>query len=287
MARPQAVARDLGGTVAEYLPTAIGATPLVEIAGGDGTIYVASRTPDVVDAVATTITAAANMGARTLSVPAAAGFIAGRQYRLGPATGEYAEAVKVRAYSATTVTLSRPTRNPYPSGTAIVGIYVACAVTALEANALFWDGVATWSGAGLATPIQTSVQCVLHPIRKLSNMETVAGIYPRIGKLIDAETDAEELSTRAFDEVLLEIGAKFRYDTMRGSTFAQAPTDYKTVLIAGRAVGWSAEELAIWEAGYRAALDTALGNFSADLNQDGSVTPDEAPRTSVRLFRCS
>ena len=44
MARPQAIVKDRGGWIRQYMPTAIGTTPLVTVTAGSGNVVVAART---------------------------------------------------------------------------------------------------------------------------------------------------------------------------------------------------------------------------------------------------
>lgn len=285
MARPQAITLDRGGLVSEYLPIAAGATPLVEIVNAGGGIVVAGRTPDTVDAVSTTLSAAAAMGARTLTVASATGIVVGRRYRILPGA-PYGETVKVRAISGTTLTLSAPTCNPYASGSAFVGTYVAVAVTAAEASSLFFDGCATWTWAAMGTtpPVQTPVECVRFPIVRTATLASVRAIYPLVHQLLPAEADAEEMLDSALDAVLLAV--KFRPNTVRGSSAFERATCLRFLLDAFDAVGNSAEFLDRWQGKLFEAQET-LDRFGVDENQDGAITSEEGVRTSVRLGRSS
>jgi len=287
VARPQAIVKDRGGWIRQYMPTAIGTTPLVAVTAGSGNVVVAARTPDTVDTVATTISAAAAMGARTLTVASATGITAGRRYRLGPATGEYAEDVKVRAIAGTTLTLSRPTGNPYPSGTPLVGTYAAVNVTAAEASALWFDGVASWTWASMATtPIETACECVRSAIVRTATKERVAAFYPQIYQVLAAEADWEEVLEAAFDTVLLRLGETYRVNTTRGGSSAcEKPTILQLLVMAFNASGAAEEWVARWERQYEDAIREVKDNFAADRAQDGKITTTDIPRTSVRLLR--
>lgn len=288
MARPQAIVRGSGGIVSEYMPTAPGTNPRVTIIDGAGGTVVASRLPDTVDAVSTTLSASTALGVRVLTVASATGITAGRQYRIGSAT-DPVEFVRVRSVSGTTINLYRPMRHAHASGTAFVGTYMAVTVTAAEASALFWDGAARWSWDSMTTvqPIETSVECVLRRLHRTFTIEHVAAYYPSIHRILMDEVDVEEWLDAAFDSVCLRLGGKFRVQTIRGSDALSEPGIYQAIVMAFDAVEANNDAVERWRLSLERALDHTLDIFAADDNQDGTIASHEGPRRGLVLRRTS
>jgi len=105
-------------------PGGVGTARVLTAAGA----VLSSPTPTL-DAVNTTLAAAAAAGATSVSVTSATGVTAGRRYLLGGAEGAGGERVIVASVSGTTVTLARPLAAARASGAAFQSARVSVAVS--------------------------------------------------------------------------------------------------------------------------------------------------------------
>lgn len=209
--------KGVGGTVETYFLDGPPSTCSVTVRNDYGTVKVDGASCSI-DTVSTTI-AAASAKATTLILASAAGVVNGRRYLIGStASTQPLEVVTVKSLSGSTATLYGPLLNGYVASTTFRGIRASYAVTSTEADALWFGGHADFV-PNTGDAISEDVDCTQHKIPEALFDETdLRDVFPKLGKMIDAETDLPRTIRNARDNFLVDFGGKFRVMAALGAT---------------------------------------------------------------------
>ena len=280
MTLPQHIVYDIGGTLSlsvSSLPSA--ATVTVETDGGAAIVTDEDAT---VSSVSTTLSSAAAAGATTIALTSATGVAEGLVLRLaGPA-----ENVRVKSVSGSTATLWRPLLHAHASGAAATGTLVTYAVSAEDADTLFFDGRAIWTLDSTSKQL-TACECTKYPLSRDAACDAAVLFdeLPQLNNILDSTVDTERLLDDAHAEVLERIGGKHRVRVYTGSDcFRRA-----TVFAAARRIyrsraGDSADQLyQRYSDALTTAVDELQGYAPRDTDQDGVI--EERERISMKSGR--
>lgn len=288
MPLPQAIVRDVGGTIDIVLPERWdgATTPTVTVCGPDGTAYVSAANATA-DTVSTTISAGAAIGASSVTVASATGITPGRTYLLGTAASELTEHVRVRAVASTTVYLYGPTLYAHASGVGFVGTRLSYAVTSAQATTLFARGWAVWTYtvSSASKTAHTAVECVLKTVRRMASVADWQLRVPQLYYRLDG-VNADALLQSAFEDVLSSVEPRYRVRTTIGDEAWSVPTIYRAseVMAAEWGADW-APQRDYYRAEWTRQVAEAVKNFPVDNDEDGSVTAIEGGYHSIRFAR--
>lgn len=269
MSIPQHIIKDDGGTVSINL-TSQPTTARVWVEMDDGTDVV-TNAAGTISTIDTTLSSAATAGDRTVSVASATGISSGSTILLAAPK----ERVTCKSISGTTVTLWQPLQQDHASGTAAQGARVTYAVSASDADTLFWDGRVKWEIDGVVE--FTAVECTLYPLHRRASLTDLADLDPMIVDILEAEADPEKLLDAAHGDVLSRIGSRGRVRVYpAGPEFNRAVALQCMSNYYGAQSSDSADRL--YER-YRdratVELDRIMANIPRDEDQDGKANEPE------------
>lgn len=289
MALPQAIIRDVGGTISLLAPVRAGAAPTVVVRDRSNTALVAA-TAATLENVNTTLSANPAEGDRQVTVTSAANVVVGRTYRLGPADPSAATApyefVRVAGIAATVLTLRDELKYDHVNATVFASTLLTYAVTGAQASTLFWDGHAEWDLDTTVHPanIWTGLECTLRGHVNLATLADVAKRDALLAARLSATHDPQALLDNAFEDVLERVGSKFRARTVVGSDAWVKPTVYRVLVELAQQYG-ADKALERWQSALDEAINTMLATHPADIDQDGAVEDHEGPYTTGRVYR--
>jgi len=284
MSAPQWIGYEKGGTIhvdVAALPTGTPTVSVYNDAGGT-IVDAANATASTID---TTLSAAAAKGARTISVTSATG-IANRSRIL---LKDVLEEVLVKSVSGTTVTLRRPLVEDHANGSDVEGGRITYAVSADDADDLFWRGSAVWTVDSVE--YRTGVECTKYPLRRQATMVDVWAAHTRADQYIPAEVDPEEALDQAHEDVLTDIAARdaARVFTASGEQFRRAVafTFWRNIYM-----DQASDRAIVLFDRFSQAADNEVGKICSitarDANQDGKVDASDAfPSSRTRRLRLS
>jgi hypothetical protein len=240
------------------------------------------------DLVSTTCNGAVAAKAATITLTAVTNIVAGRRYQLGSVgAAEPWEVVEVKSVSGMVATLYAPTRFAHATLATFAGIRGTYAVSASQAAAVWFDGVADWVPAS-GEIISETVDCMQRPIPTLLiGLDYLRQEFPKEAKLLDAELNLQMAVREARDQLLLHLGGKARAHTMRGTDHLRYPCALQFWLT--RMLGWGDEWLErrkVLKDELDELIERLQGQVPVDADQDGNLTSrEDGPRTGIPIFR--
>ena len=214
MSLPQHVVYNQGGTISCDVLTRPTTGATVTVIDGNGTTKASAQTATL-STVNSTISSAAAKGALSVVVVSATGIASNVEFWLASPP----EKVRCKSISSLTVTLWQPLLYAHASGVKAEGTQLTYAVTAAQANAIWWDGRAQWViDSAAAVSLFTSVECTKYPLARNATVQDLYAEHPKLFQIMDVETDLERLLDLAHEDVLTRIGAKARCRVFAGST---------------------------------------------------------------------
>ncbi len=283
----QALIKSVGGTIDTYFLGARPTAVTVSLYTGEGGVKVdaASATVDTVD---TTLSAQALKGATTVSLASATGVVVGRRYGLGTSSStQPREVVTVRDLASSVATLWAPLMNTHASASAFGGSRASYAVTSTQADVLWWDGYSRWTPS-TGDVVEEVVDCVLRKIpENLIDETDVRSVFPKAGKILDAELDTKTALREARDEFLRYFGGKNRAYCALGADHFRRPTALTFWLMRRHAMGdeW-AEAMDRVEKERDVMIAKMESQIPFDNDQDGVTTgANDGGYTVIKLQR--
>lgn len=269
----QTLTKGVGGTLETYFLDRQVSTCTVTVRTGEGGIKL-DATAATVDTVATTITTQGSAKATSLALSSAAGVVVGRRYLLGGVSASQPrEAVSVKDLTASTATLWAPLRYNHASGTTFKGTRVSYAVASTVCDATWWGGWADWTPNSGDVQTET-VDCTLRKIPEYGCDEAdIQQVFPKEGKILDAELDMPRAIKQARDWFLIDLGGKTRAHTFMGADHFRQPIAYKFWLLRRPSMGaeWK-DILDELQKDYDRMVTQIQSQVPADVDQDGTTT---------------
>jgi hypothetical protein len=177
----------------------------------DDHVIVAAGTAATVDALATTLTAAAGRNAadrRALTMTSTAGLVAGAQYILESASGQ-AELVRIAAVaSGALARTTQELRGDYPTGTALRGVQVSATfpapAAADEDNLDEGAFLVIWTFAGLP-PLRESILLERGEEAQLATLDDLRELDPMLSVTGGDRVDPAAALSRAHKDFRLDL----------------------------------------------------------------------------------
>lgn len=242
-----------------------------------------------IDAVSTTLAAAAQAGAMALSVASATGITVGRRYLVGGAESAGGERVTVRAVAGTTVTLVRPLRYARASAAAFQSTRVELAVTGSNVATVgrHWRAEVTYT---VSTAARSKAVVPFDVVRyvpiELLSLEDVRALDPLIAKRLAEGAWWPDLKAAAWDQLLHRVAAKVDPGALVGTVNLTVPLGYLIRTLVAETAGRDHEPTrALLARRFGEELDAALGAHAVDDDQDGAVERHEGWRRTIVLER--
>ena len=265
-------------------PTAVG-TYVVNTPPG---ATVQSSAAPSLDAVNTTLSGAAVLGATSLSVVDGTGIVVGRRYLLGGAETLGGEVVTVRAYAANVVTIVRPLRAAQPSGATLQGTRLTFAVSALATPLrnmrIEWTPASADADLALVLPFDALRYA---PVTYLTT-EDLRDLDPLLAKRLSAGTWLHAVAAKAWDVLVGHITQRIDPGGVAGTVDLTLAHSYLVRALLAETVGKDTEAVSYLEdmrARYAQERDNALGALSYDPAQSGNATARVGWSKSLRLVR--
>ncbi len=269
----QNLIKGVGGTIETYFLDRQPTSCTVSLYTGEGAAKV-SAAAGTVDTVATTITAQGTKNASSLALASATGVVVGRRYLLGGvAAAQPHEVVRVKDLTSSTATLWGPLSYTHASASTFKGTRVSYAVSSTVADTVWWDGFADFTPT-TGDVITETVDCTLRKIPEYGCDETdIAQVFPKEGKILDAELDIPTAIKTARDWFLIDLGGKTRAHAFLGADHFRQPIAYKFWLLRRHSLGaeWK-ENLDQLQADYDRMVQQIQSQVPADVDQDGTTT---------------
>ncbi len=279
----QHVTHNVGGTVAYDGTHARPATSTVSAYKGDGNAVFEDQTT-VVSPISTTANGAITAGDKTVTLASAADVNPGDEFWIRTPD----EKVQAKTISGAVVTLWRPVRHAHATGVTVEGTKLSYAVTAAQADSLWWDGRLVWKDAsGLQIATQGFV-CTKYGIARTVTAVDLADELPKLDVLLPANEDPERLLETSRQDVVRELAST---TAGRAHTFV-GPEEFNhaTVLAAAHRIfrrrgSQTAREMAtLYKDLMKEEIELRIaGHGSRDADQDGTV--EEHEQRSLRSAR--
>jgi hypothetical protein len=281
-----ALVKGVGGTLETYFLNGTPSSCTVNLYNAQGALKVSAGTVSL-DSVSTSVTTVAAK-ATTLSLASATGVVNGRRYRLGAtASTDPTEVVTVKSLSGSTATLTAPTIAAHATGAVFTGLRAYMDVTSTQADTLWWGGHADFIPAS-GDPVTEDVDCVAHKIPEmLCDESDLREIFPKLGKIVDAELDLPRTLRTARDRFLLDFGGKFRVYAALGASAFREPCAMKWWLQRRYALGDDfADIMAQLAKDYQAQIEHLRSQVAFDTDGDERTDGvDDVGFTSITLDR--
>lgn len=264
--------------VAPKVPDAPGTFTVYDVSGG--ILQVSEAAGHVV--TATTLTAPAPAGSRTLTVASTTGFVAGREYLVGGSTDTGGEFVRVsKVTSATTLALAMALRTARSSGDALASTRVTFAIGAGATAVCGRNFRIEWewaSGGESQDPITIPFDVTRYSPVSSASVETVRTLDALVGKRIPDGTWMPAVLATAWDMLLRRVAAKIPPGGVAGTIDLTIPHGYLTLVLLlepGAGDPDIAAHLARLETRFGQELDAAMGALATDHDQDGDAKSGE------------
>lgn len=282
-----------GGTLAVNAPRVPDAAGTFVVSDVTGAVVQASTTAGFTP-LATTLTAPAPAGSRTMTVASTAGVVAGRLYQVGgpEATGgEFVQVAKVTG--ATTLALVRPVRTARASGDAFASTRVTFPVAAQAAAQAARNYRVEWSwesGGEDQDPLVLPFDVTRYSPVTYASAESVRRRDPLASKYTPEGTWMPDVLSDSWTMLLRRLAAKVPPGGIVGTVDLSIPHEYLTLVLLlepGAGTTEADAQLARLETRFSQELDAALATFALDENQDGDAKTGEPGwgRRSLSLIR--
>lgn len=270
-----------GGSLSIYAPRVPDAAGTFVVARVTGGIIQASTAAGFTP-LATTLSAPAPAGSRTMTLVSTTGVVAGRLYQVGgpEATGgEFVLVTKVTG--ATTLAIARPLRAARASGDAFASTLVtfpiaaATAAVAARNHRVEWD----WASGGEdQDPLALPFDVTRYSPVTYASTETVRRRDALASKRIPEGTWMPDVLADAWTMLLRRVAAKVPPGGIVGTVDLTIPHEYLTLVLLlepGAGTTEADAQLARLETRFSQELDAAMATLATDENQDGDAQTGE------------